>query len=72
MKFKPGLTVAAPSVLFFVHWTTILRIFVQVLQGLTHNIAQLMFWPDQDIVRASTLACFYLKYCNTGVMTYCI
>ncbi|KAL7306267.1 hypothetical protein TKK_0001701 [Trichogramma kaykai] len=71
MNFKTGLTFSALGVIFCVHQTTISKIFFQILQDLVKNTANLVFWPDQDVVRATTPACFHPHFSNVRVIIDC-
>lgn len=71
LKIKTGLTFAAISVLFNVHRTTVSTIFFSVLQQLAKRTADLVFWPQKDIVEGTIPECFYPDYKDTRVIIDC-
>ncbi|XP_046432363.1 uncharacterized protein LOC124185534 [Neodiprion fabricii] len=68
MKLKTGLTFSALGVLFNVHRTTISRIFFDILEQLASTTANLVFWPDIDVVQATMPECFHHDYSDTRVL----
>ncbi|XP_046629481.1 uncharacterized protein LOC124309686 [Neodiprion virginianus] len=71
MKLKTGLTFSALGVLFNVHRTTISRIFFDILEQLASTTANLVFWPDIDVVQATMPECFHHDYSDTRVIIDC-
>ncbi|XP_044576694.1 uncharacterized protein LOC123259933 [Cotesia glomerata] len=71
MKLKTGLTFSALGVLFNVHRTTVSRIFFDILEQLVSTTANLVFWPDIDVVQATMPECFHPNYSDTRVIIDC-
>lgn len=71
IKIKTGLTFSAISALFGVHRVTISRIFFSVLEELTAATANLVFWPEKDVIQGTMPQCFYPDYKDTRVIIDC-
>lgn len=71
MKIKTGLTFSAIGALFRIHRTTVAKIFFSCLEQLRFKTTNLVYWPDQEAVRASTPGCFKPDYSDTRVILDC-
>lgn len=71
MKLKTGLTFAAMGGLFRIHRTTVSKIFFSCLKLLAARTSDLLFWPDQETVRATTPECFKPEFSHTRAIIDC-